>query len=30
MGLNEAMVREYIRTQEERDQYFEQMSLLDR
>jgi putative transposase len=25
MGLDEAMVREYIRTQEERDQYFEQM-----
>ncbi len=30
VGLDEAVVREYIRTQEERDKYFEQMSLLDR
>ena len=30
VGLDEAVVREYIRTQEERDKYFEQMSLWNR
>jgi putative transposase len=30
VGLDEAVVRDYIRTQVERDRYFEQMSLLDR
>ncbi len=30
VGLDEVMVREYIRAQEERDKYFEQMSLIDR
>ncbi len=30
VGLDEVMVREYIRTQKERDKYFEQMSLLER
>ena len=28
VGLDEGMIREYIRTQEEREQYFDQMSLL--
>ncbi len=30
VGLNEQMVRDYIRAQEARDRYFEQMSLLER
>ena len=30
VGLDEVMVREYIRAQEERDKYFEQMSLIER
>jgi putative transposase len=30
VGLDEVMVREYIRAQEERDKYFEQMNLLER
>ena len=30
VGLDEAMVREYIRAQEERDKYFEQMDLFNR
>ena len=29
VGLDEVMVREYIRTQGERDKYFEQMNLLE-
>jgi putative transposase len=30
VGLDEVMVREYIRAQEERDKYFEQMNLFER
>ena len=30
VGLDEVMVREYIRAQEERDKYFEQMNLIER
>ena len=30
VGLDEAMVREYIQRQEERDRYFDQMNLFDR